>query len=93
MPIQIKGKPYYKVDERMMLADNDAGFSMLSSEIFECKGRYFYKMIIEVKGKPFIGTAEVRFDAHPSSADGMAPVECAETSALGRALRFAGYGG
>ena len=92
MPVQIKGKKYWTVDERIAMARKDEGFSMSSSELTECNGRYFCKVTIVVKEQIFIGTSEVKFGASPQSADGASPVECAETSALGRALGFAGYG-
>ena len=92
MPMKIKGKDYWTVDERIALARQDQGFSMSSSELVECNGRFFCRVTIIVKEQAFIGTSEVKFGAHPQSADGMSPIECAETSALGRALGFAGYG-
>ena len=39
-----------------------------------------------------MGTAEIKFNAPKNTPDGIAPLECAETSALGRALAFAGLG-
>ncbi len=91
-PINIKGKPYIQVAGRVSLAHEDDGFSMLSSETFELASRYFCRVTIEVKGKRYIGTSEVKLTAKPGTADGDSPVECAETSALGRALGYAGYG-
>ncbi len=55
-------------------------------------GREYVRIYIDVKGKPYIGTAEIKFNANPKTPDGMSPFECGETSALGRALGFAGYG-
>ncbi len=93
MPLQIKGRPYYKVSERIAMARKDGGFSMLSSELVECSGRFFCKVQIIIKEETFIGTSEVRFTNFvPKSLDEFQPVECAESRALGRALSFAGYG-
>ena len=91
-PISIKGKPYIQVAGRVTLAHEDGGFSMLSSETFEIANRYFCHITIAVKDKQYVGTSEIKFSAKPGTADGDSPMECAETSALGRALGFAGYG-
>lgn len=91
-PISVKGKPYIQVVGRVTLAHEDAGFSMLSSEVVEVADRYFVRVTIVVKDKQYIGTSEVKFGAKPGTADGDSPMECAETSALGRALGYAGYG-
>jgi hypothetical protein len=91
-PITIKGKPYILVAGRVSLAHDDAGFSMLSSETLSVNARWFVKVTITVKDKQYVGTSEIKFDAPKGTADGDSPMECAETSALGRALGFAGYG-
>src|SRR5215831_1522389 len=90
--ITIKGKPYIQVAGRVSLAHEDEGFSMISSDAFELANRYFVRVTITVKDKQYIGTSEVKFTAKAGTADGDSPVECAETSALGRALGYAGYG-
>lgn len=92
MSIKIRGKEYVLVAERVTAAHEDEGFNMLSTEHFQLVGHWYCRVIIEVKGKQFIGTAEIKFDAKKDTADGSSPMECAETSALGRALGFAGYG-
>jgi len=91
-PISIKGKPYIQVAGRVTLAHEDEGFSMISSETFELANRYFCRVTIAVKDCQYIGTSEIKFTAKAGTADGDSPVECAETSALGRALGYAGYG-
>jgi len=90
--ITIKGKPYIQVAGRVSLAHEDEGFSMISSDAFELANRYFVRVTITVKDKQYIGTSEVKFTDKGGTADGDSPVECAETSALGRALGYAGYG-
>lgn len=93
MPIQIKGHPYWKVSERIAMAKKDGGFTMLSSEIVECNGRFFCRVTVDIQGSTFIGTSEVRFtNFAPKSMDEYQPIESAEGRALGRALSFAGYG-
>ncbi len=92
VPISVKGKPYITVAGRCTLAHEDESFSMLASEAFELAGRAFIRVTIDVKGKQYVGTSEVKFTAKAGTADGDSPMECAETSALGRALGFAGYG-
>ena len=91
-PISIKGKQYIQVAGRVTLAHEDEGFSMLSSEPISLGDRWFVRVTIAVKGQQFIGTSEIKFNARPGTADGDSPYECAETSALGRALGYAGYG-
>ncbi len=91
--MQIHGKEYVEVKDRIAAALADAGYAMLAEDVFEMAERVFVRIAIEVKGKQYIGTAEAKFvGAKPGSADASNPMECAETSALGRALGFAGYG-
>jgi hypothetical protein len=91
-PIKIKGKDYIDVASRVVLANEDEGYSMLREEVIELAGRAFVRVTIEAKGKQYIGTSEIKFGAKPGTADGDSPFECGQTSALGRALGFAGYG-
>jgi len=90
--MQIHGKEYVEVKDRVQMAHAEESFSMLKEETFEMCGRSYVRVYIEVKGNTYIGTAECKFDAKPGTADGSSPFECGETSALGRALGFAGYG-
>jgi hypothetical protein len=92
--VKIKGKDYVTVAERVRLAHELGGYSMESSEVFQLgdTGRYFARVVIRVGDATYTGTAEAKLNARPGSADGDSPIECAETSALGRALGFAGIG-
>jgi len=90
--VTIKGKPYIDVAERVRLCNADEGFSMLKEEALEIAGTHILRVYLEVKGKQYIGDAEIKVDAKPGTADGDSPISCAQTSALGRALGFAGYG-
>jgi hypothetical protein len=90
--VNIRGKEYVDVAERVRLCNADQGFSMLCQERYQIEGRHFFSVTILVKDKQYIGDAEIKFGAPKNSPDGTNPVECAQTSALGRALGFAGYG-
>ncbi len=92
MSIKLHGKEYVEVKDRVAEAHAEDSFSMLSEETFSMGGREYVRVFIDVKGKQYIGTAECKFNANPKTPDGMSPFECGETSALGRALGFAGYG-
>ena len=92
MTVKIGNSQYVTVAERVAAAHQDEGFSMLSEEVISIGSRYFVRIIIEVKGKNYIGSAEIKFDAKPGSPDASNPYECAQTSSLGRCLGFAGYG-
>lgn len=92
--VNIKGKLYVDVAERVRLAHDAGGYSMTGNEVFTIgdTGRWWVRITIEVGEQHYSGTSEIKFSAKAGTADGEAPVECAETSALGRALGFAGLG-
>ena len=95
MPVNIRGKNYVTVNERVEAAHEQGdGFEIVGEEIFTIgeTGRWWLRVTLRVKERPYQGTAEIKFDAPKNSPDGSNPVECAETSAIGRALGFAGYG-
>jgi|GEM_PF-4621654 len=96
--VKISGKDYVAVTERIRVIneigdDYQAGYEITGERWFEMLGRWFVTVSIRtVQGQVFHGTSEVKFNAPEKSADGMAPAECAETSAVGRALGLAGIG-
>lgn len=94
--VKISGQDYVTVAERSRVAheignDLDIGYCIVDERWFEMAGRWFVTVTIRVNDQPFQGTAEVKFNA-TKGADKDAPAECAETSAVGRALGFAGIG-
>ena len=92
MPVKIRGNDYMTVAERVTAAHTAGGFTMLDSfGVLEGEHPY-WRTLIQVGDRQFIGTAQIKFNAPKGSADGDSPIECAETSALGRALGFAGFG-
>lgn len=91
--VKIQGRDYTPVAERVRLAHAAGGFEMTSSELIQVGDRWLAKVTILVGGHRFIGHAEVHLTgAKPGTADASSPFETAETSALGRALGFAGFG-
>lgn len=91
----LHGKDYVEVHERVRMIQHDEGaqgFDTVSQERYELNGRFFFSVTIIVKGKRYTGDAEITFDAPRNTPAGSSPMETAQTSALGRALAFAGYG-
>lgn len=86
MPIEIHGKQYVTVAERITEAGKD--FISLDTEVLYQSPVVVKATVTTTKGK-FTGISA----ANPTkSIEKMSPYEVAETSAVGRALGFAGYG-
>lgn len=94
--INVKGKQYVPVSERVRLAHASAEpFAIISSEVLPIgeTGRCYVRVGIQVGERTYYGSAEIKLEgAKAGSADAEAPLESAESGALARALGFAGFG-
>lgn len=91
MTVQIHGKTYVTVAERLaMVHQASKSFEVVDSSPVQCGNHWVWRVQITLDGKQYIGSAQVHLDARPGSADATDAFACAETSAVGRALAFAG---
>lgn len=90
MPIQIHGKEYKTVAERLEEAHATSDLMGVETEVLYLDPQVMVKATIKTKKGTFTGISA----ADPNkSIEAKTPVEVAETSAVGRALAFAGYAG
>lgn len=88
MPIQIHGNEYFTVAERVREAHKEVKALTITTEVLYQNPVVIKATVVTEKGT-FTGISA----ANPNKAiEKMSPYEVAETSAVGRALGFAGYG-
>lgn len=91
--VLLDGVPYVPVAERLRYVHRTGtSFAIESCQIQENNGVWVYHVGVLVNGKRYIGDAEIFFDAARQSIDGKYPISCGQTSAVGNALAFAGFG-
>jgi hypothetical protein len=89
MPINIHGKEYFTVAERLKMAHDAQDLRGVRTEVINHEP-VVIKASIFTKGGEFTGISA----ADPTKMlEKKSPYEVAETSAVGRALAFAGYAG
>lgn len=86
MPVQIHGNTYVTVAERLKAAQDDL-VSVSTEVLFQTP--VVIKATVATKKGTFTGISAANPD---KTIEKMSPYEVAETSAVGRALGFAGYG-
>lgn len=88
MPVKIHGKEYFTVAERLEQAKDV--IKRIETEVLYLEPQIMVKATIETDKGTFTGISAANPD---KSIEAKTPVEVAETSAVGRALAFAGYAG
>lgn len=89
--INIKGKEYVPVSERVKAIHEALGENEFSieTELLPVENAVVFKATVKIGSQVFTGHSA----ANPSKAiEKQSPYEVAETSAVGRALGFAGFG-
>ena len=66
--------------------ESGKAFEIVESVPFWMADRVLWRVVVKVDDRQYVGTAEAKLDAAKNTPDGTNPFECAETSALGRAL-------
>lgn len=91
--VVISGRDYVTVAERIrVLHELKKEFDVLESEPRQYGDRWVWRVVVRIDGHQYIGSAEVHTNAKAGSADATDCWAVAETSAIGRAIAFAGLG-
>jgi hypothetical protein len=89
MSIQIHGKEYVTVDERVKAAHAACKKISISTEVLSIANKIVVKATVITEKGSFTGISAAN---EAKTIEKQSPYEVAETSAVGRALGFAGYG-
>jgi len=89
MTIQIHGKHYVTVDERVKAAHEACKTLSISTEVLPIADKIVVKATVVTEKGTFTGISAAN---EAKTIEKQSPYEVAETSAVGRALGFAGYG-
>lgn len=88
--VKIHGKEYMTVARRLEIALGDKALEGVETDVLSFDP-VVVRAKVTIKGKVFTGISSVNLDS-PRLIEKQNPYEVAETSAVGRALGFAGFG-
>lgn len=94
MPVDIHGKPYYTVAERVKELHEKVGTDariVIETKVINWEP-VTVKATVSIGENTFTGISGISAATANKMIEKSAPVEVAETSAIGRALGFAGFG-